>query len=72
MANLKHHTVQCFGEDTVNAAITGKKTDNGSHSIFSLFAHKGKQLVKHLHCVHTNPEVWYANLELIFANYYLL
>ena len=72
MANLKHHMVWCFGKDTVNAAVTGKKTDNHSHSIFSLFACKGKQLVKHSHHVHTNPKVWYINLELILANYYLL
>ena len=62
MANLKHHVVRCFGEDAVSAAVTGKKADNCSCSIFSLFARKGKQPVKHSHCVHTNPEVQYVNL----------
>ena len=57
-ANLKHHVIRCSGKDAVNAALTGKKVqDNGSHSIFSLFARKGKQPVKHSHHVHTNPKV---------------
>ena len=65
-ANLKHHVIWCFGEDAVNAALTGKKVqDNSSCSIFSLFAHKGKQPVKHSHHVHTNPEVWYINLYIL-------
>jgi hypothetical protein len=71
-ANLKHHVVQCFGEDTVNAAVAGKKTDNCGRLIFSLFACKGKQPVKHSHRVHTNPKVRYVNLEFFSANYYLL
>ena len=65
-ANLKHHAIQCFGEDAVNAALTGKKVQgNSSHSIFSLFARKGKQPVKHSHRVHTNPKVRYVNLYIL-------
>ena len=56
-ANLKHHAIRCFGEDVVNAAIAGKKSADRNGSIFTLFARKGKQLVKYSHCVHTNPEV---------------
>ena len=56
-ANLKHHALHCFGEDAVNAAITGKQAPKLSHSIFSLFAWNSKQLVKYSHCAHTNPEV---------------
>ena len=65
-ANLKHHAIRCFGEDAVNAALTSKKVqDYSSRSIFSLFARKGKQPVKHSHRVHTNPEVRYVNLYIL-------
>jgi hypothetical protein len=57
MANLKHHALRCFGEDSVNAAIAGKKAAARSGSIFALFARKGKQPVRYSHRVHTNPEV---------------
>jgi len=56
-ANLKHHTLRCFGEDAVNAAIAGKQAAGRNGSIFALFARKGKQPVKYSHRVHTNPEV---------------
>jgi hypothetical protein len=57
-ANLKHHALRCFGAAAVNAAIAGKKPVERNKSIFALFARKGKQPVKYLHHVHTNPEVW--------------
>jgi hypothetical protein len=57
MANLKHHALRCFSEDSVNTAIAGKEAATRSGSLFPLFAHKGKQPVKYLHHVHTNPEV---------------
>jgi len=56
-ANLKHHTLWCFGKDAVNAAIAGKEATNCSGSIFALFARQGKKLMKYSHCVHMNPEV---------------
>ena len=56
-ANLKHHTLRCFGEDAVNAAIARKQAPKLSRSIFTLFARNGKQPVKYSHCMHTNPEV---------------
>jgi hypothetical protein len=56
-ANLKHHTLCCFSEDAINAAIAGKQASKISSSIFTLFACKGKQPMKYSHCVHTNPEV---------------
>jgi len=65
-ANLKHHALRCFGEDVVNAAIAGKKSADRNGSIFTLFARKGKQLVKYSHRVHTNSEVWYELFILIF------
>jgi len=65
-ANLKHHALHCFGEDAVNAAIAGKKAPSLSGSIFALFARKGKQLVKYLHCAHTNPEVWLVYFNILF------
>ena len=55
--NLKHHALRCFGADTVNAVIAGKKPVERNKSIFALFACKGKQPVRYSHRVHTNPEV---------------
>ena len=74
-ANLKHHTLHCFGEDAVNTAIVGKEAPSLSGSIFALFARKGKQLVKYLHHAHTNPEVrlvYFSILFLIMYAYCLL
>jgi hypothetical protein len=65
-ANLKHHALRCFGEDVVNAAIARKEHTYRSRRILALFARKGKQLVKYLHRVHTNPEVRYVPLLCIF------
>ncbi|KAG2336821.1 hypothetical protein BDR05DRAFT_844647, partial [Suillus weaverae] len=56
-ANLKHHTIHCFGEDTINAAISGKAASECNGLIFALFAQNSKQPVKYSHCVHTNPEL---------------
>src|SRR5882672_2209850 len=56
-ANLKHHALWCFGADTINTVIAGKKPISNK-SIFALFARKGKQPVRYSHHVHTNPEVW--------------
>ena len=55
--NLKHHATHCFGEDAVNAAMTGKQASKRNGTIFALFARKGKQPLKYSHRVHTNPEV---------------
>ena len=61
-ANLKHHTLCCFGEDVVNAVIAGKEHTNHNHGILALFTCKGKQPVRYSYCVHTNPEVQYVTL----------
>jgi len=66
-ANLKHHALRCFGEDAINTAIAGKEHTNRSRGILALFTCKGKQPVKYLHCVHTNPEVQYIPLLYINA-----
>ncbi|KAG1876086.1 hypothetical protein C8R48DRAFT_745625 [Suillus tomentosus] len=50
-ANLKHYTIHCFGEDAVNAAISGKAASERNGS-----------LVKYSHHVHTNPELQYVLL----------
>src|SRR5713101_9512120 len=42
-ANLKHHAIQCFGEEAVKSIITGRAQVTQSRSIFSLFAHQGQQ-----------------------------
>ena len=69
-ANLKHHALRCFGEDAVNAAISGKKAPSLSGSILTLFACKGKQLVKYSHCAHTNPEVQLVCFNILFQFMY--
>jgi len=56
-ANLKHHALQCFGADTINAVIAGKKPIECNKSIFALFAHKGKQPIRYSHHIHMNLEV---------------
>jgi len=66
-ANLKHHTLCCFGEDAVNAAIAGNKHTNHHHGILALFTRQGKQPVKYSHRVHTNPEVQYVPLLYIYT-----
>lgn len=65
IANLKYHVLRCFCKNVVNAAIAGKKPTDCNGFIFTLFACKGKQLIKYLHHVHTNPEVWYEKFTLI-------
>ena len=70
--NFKHPTC-CFGSDAVNASIARKEHTNHNSGIFSLFACKGKQPVKYLHHVHTNPEVWcvpllYINMPMQTTN----
>ena len=42
---------------TSNAVIAGKQASERNGSIFVLFVHKGKQLVKYSHHAHMNPEV---------------
>lgn len=66
MANLKHHATCCFGEDAVNATMTGKQASKHNGLIFALFACKGKQPLKYLHRVHTNPEVWSVTSNFIY------
>ena len=67
-ANLKHHTLHCFGQDAVNAAIARHDHTNHNHGIFTLFACKGKQPVKYSHHVHTNPEVQYVSTIYSYTN----
>ncbi|KAG1866362.1 hypothetical protein C8R48DRAFT_747589 [Suillus tomentosus] len=50
-ANLKHHTIRCFGEDTVNAGISGKAASE-----------RNGLPVKYSHRVHTNSELRYVLL----------
>jgi hypothetical protein len=57
-ANLQHHAVRCFGEDTVNMAVKGEPGVSRSGNIFSRFACQGQQPVMYSHCVHSTPEFW--------------
>ena len=59
-ANLCHHTVHCFGEDTVNEAVRGESGGSQSGNIFSSFASQGKRPVTYSHCVHLIFEFWYV------------
>jgi hypothetical protein len=55
-ANLRHHAMQCFGEDAVRNAVKGDGKDQ-SGSIFASFARQGQKPVLYSHRSHTNPEV---------------
>jgi hypothetical protein len=55
-ANLWHHTVRCFGEDSVNAAMKGESGTSWSGNIFSAFAHQGKKPATYSHRAHSTPE----------------
>jgi hypothetical protein len=55
-ANLRHHAMRCFGEDTVCNAVKGDNKGQ-SGSIFASFAHQGQKPVLYSHRSHTNPEV---------------
>ncbi|KAF5366543.1 hypothetical protein D9758_008967 [Tetrapyrgos nigripes] len=55
--NLKKHTVQCFGKDSVEAAVKGvSEAKTTQNSIFSMFAGLGDKVVSISHRMHTNPE----------------
>ncbi len=56
--NLRHHTLRCFSEDTVNEAIKGESGTHRSASIFSAFAHQGQQPITYSHHAHSSPEFW--------------
>ncbi|KAF5371119.1 hypothetical protein D9758_004308 [Tetrapyrgos nigripes] len=55
--NLKKHAVQCFGKDSVEAAVKGvSEAKTTQNSIFSMFAGLGDKVVSISHRMHTNPE----------------
>jgi hypothetical protein len=55
-ANLRHHAICCFGEDTVNEAVRGESGGNRSGDIFSAFASQGQHPVTYSHRAHLTPE----------------
>ena len=55
-ANLRHHVIRCFGEDTVNEAIRGESGHRRSGNIFSAFAGQGKRPVTYSHRAHSSNE----------------
>jgi len=55
-ANLRHHAIRCFGEDCVNAAVSGNAVTSRSGNIFSAFARQGQNPVTFSHRAHTNTE----------------
>ena len=55
-ANLRHHALRCFGEDTVNEAIKGESGTRRSASIFSAFAHQGQRPTTYSHRAHSSSE----------------
>ncbi|EGN98179.1 hypothetical protein SERLA73DRAFT_56205, partial [Serpula lacrymans var. lacrymans S7.3] len=66
-ANLKHHAIGCWGQETVDAVFGGQKANPPSGSIFSAFACKGQQPVQYTHRAHTNTDLLSAgrpNIEL--------
>lgn len=55
-ANLHHHAVHCFGEDTVNEAVGGESGGSQSSNIFSTFVSQGQCPVTYSYCAHLTPE----------------
>lgn len=55
-ANLRHHVIRCFGEDSVNAAMKGESDVSRSGNIFSAFARQGKRPATYSHRAHSTPE----------------
>ncbi|KAF8502338.1 hypothetical protein F5888DRAFT_1871875 [Russula emetica] len=55
-ANLRHHAVRCFGEDTVNESVGGVSGSQRSGNIFSAFASQGQKPVVYSHRAHSGPE----------------
>lgn len=56
-ANLRHHTIWCFGEDTVNDTMLGKTLHQSNGLIFASFARQGQKPVNYSYCLHNNTEV---------------
>ena len=55
-ANLRNHTVHCFGEEAVKMAMDGESNTSRSGNIFNSFAHHGKKPVTYSHHAHSMPE----------------
>lgn len=53
-ANLKHHAIRCFGQDTVTAALKGGPPKS---SIFTAFAFQGQRAVTDSHRTPTSLEM---------------
>ena len=45
-ANLKHHTIGCWGKEAVNTAFGGRESKSPRKSIFAAYARKGLQPVR--------------------------
>src|SRR3984885_2756030 len=68
-ANLRHHAMRCFGEDTVNMAMKGEPSVDRSGNIFNTFAHQGKQPATYSHRAHSTPEFRYV-LTFVFHTFF--
>lgn len=55
-ANLRHHAIRCFGEDSVNEAVKGESGGRRSGNIFSAFASQGQRPLTYSHRAHSTPE----------------
>lgn len=55
--NLRHHANCCWGKEAVDRAFNGGKVQATSGSVFSAFARKGQQPVRHTYRMHTSNEV---------------
>ncbi|KAE9407640.1 hypothetical protein BT96DRAFT_763042, partial [Gymnopus androsaceus JB14] len=55
--NLKKHAVNCFGQDTVDAAIKGSTHLQQDSSIYAAFGRKGAAPVNITHRAHTNAQI---------------
>ncbi|KAG2145265.1 hypothetical protein DEU56DRAFT_910384 [Suillus clintonianus] len=55
--NLRHHANGCWGKEAVDCAFNGRKVPATSGSVFSAFARKGQQPVRHTYQMHTSNKV---------------
>ncbi|KAJ7822169.1 hypothetical protein B0H14DRAFT_2370896, partial [Mycena olivaceomarginata] len=63
-SNMKIHTIRCFGQNVVDAAIRGETAKNPDGSIFAAFARAGQRPVDVTHRAHTNAEARRPHLHL--------
>jgi len=70
-ANLRHHAINCFGEEAVATATSAVAPKGINQSIFSMFAHQGQKSIQYSHRSHTNIEVRYVSTYYLSDNVFI-